>query len=305
MIFKDAKNLRTELTAIKQAAPAIAGMGILCTAMETYRELHDFMVKRYLIRLRANGVDESQIKIAFLSDLHGKEYGKDNEQLLRIIRKENPDYILVGGDMMTREDASSDPAAVHLLKEIADIAPIYMANGNHEQKMKLNPGKYGNRYSEYKKVAEEVGAVILENESVDLKMRGLPVRITGLEIPVECYGFVRHKKLTIDDMEELIGVPDSEKYNILLAHSPTFVDTYRSWGADLVLCGHLHGGIIGIPGYGGLISPQEKWLFPKYSGGLYQKKDKVCIISRGLGTHSVNLRVFNPAELVMITLQMR
>ena len=77
---------------------------------------------------------------------------------------------------------------------------------------------------------------------------------------------------------------------------------YQQWGADMTLSGHLHGGIIGLPGIGGLITPQAV-LFPKYAGGIYREGKHVGIVSRGLGTHTVNLRFCNPAELVSVSLE--
>ena len=67
-----------------------------------------------------------------------------------------------------------------------------------------------------------------------------------------------------------------------------------------MLSGHLHGGIVRIPGIGGVITPQFK-LFPRYSGDMYQKDGHISVVSKGLGTHTVNVRLFNPAELTAVT----
>ena len=67
----------------------------------------------------------------------------------------------------------------------------------------------------------------------------------------------------------------------------------------MILSGHLHGGIIRVPGLGGVISPQMG-LFPKYSGSLYREEDTRIVVSKGLGTHTVNIRLFNPAELIVL-----
>ena len=85
----------------------------------------------------------------------------------------------------------------------------------------------------------------------------------------------------------------------MLAHHPAYFDAYASWGADLTLSGHLHGGMIRLPFVGGLVSPQMR-LFPKYDKGLYTKKGKKLIVSAGLANHTVNIRINNPPELVVI-----
>lgn len=93
-----------------------------------------------------------------------------------------------------------------------------------------------------------------------------------------------------------------KSYKVLLAHNPAYVDAYKEWGADLILCGHLHGGIVRIPGIGCIITPQF-FLFPKYSGELTQEGNQTIVVSRGLGTHTVNLRLFNTAEVISLKLK--
>ena len=71
-------------------------------------------------------------KIIFLSDLHNKEYGKDNSRLLEEIDRQKPDMILVGGDMMNACPGASFEKAVAFLKKISASYPVFYAMGNHE-----------------------------------------------------------------------------------------------------------------------------------------------------------------------------
>ena len=57
-----------------------------------------------------------------------------------------------------------------------------------------------------------------------------------------------------------------------------------------------------IPGFKGFISP-SLLLFPHYDGGLFEEDGSRMIISRGLGMHTVPVRLFNPGELIMLELQ--
>jgi len=85
-----------------------------------------------------------------------------------------------------------------------------------------------------------------------------------------------------------------------MAHNPSYMKKYLERGANLILSGHLHGGIVRIPGWRGVVSTQFK-LFPRYAGGYYQLKDKqAMIVSRGLGSHTIKFRLFNRPELVII-----
>ena len=101
---------------------------------------------------------------------------------------------------------------------------------------------------------------------------------------------------------EKLGVLDESKYNILLAHNPEYFKKYAAWGADLVVSGHVHGGIMRLPFIGGVIAPSFR-LFPKYSGGQYQSGDTIMLLSTGLGSHTLPFRIFNPGQLVVLELE--
>ena len=92
-----------------------------------------------------------------------------------------------------------------------------------------------------------------------------------------------------------------EGYTILLAHNPNYFDVYADWGADLSLSGHIHGGMIRLPLIGGVLSP-ETLLFPKYDAGVFENGAAKMILSRGLGRGRMGIRLFNPPEVVSITL---
>ena len=101
-------------------------------------------------------------------------------------------------------------------------------------------------------------------------------------------------------MQEKLGECGSG-YNIVIAHNPDYFDDYVEYNADLVLSGHIHGGIIAIPGIGGVISPQLR-LFPKYDSGMFTRGNTTMIVSRGIGWHSIPIRIFNKAEIVSVTI---
>ena len=127
------------------------------------------------------------------------------------------------------------------------------------------------------------------------------IRITGLSLPSRYFG-VRHKTLDTQIVHLLVKAPDPDHFQILLAHSPTHHAAYDAWGADLTISGHYHGGQVRLPLIGGVIS--TGWtLFPKYDMGMYALKNGKLIVSAGLGTHTIPLRINNPPEAVYITLR--
>ena len=92
---------------------------------------------------------------------------------------------------------------------------------------------------------------------------------------------------------------EKESFQVLIAHNPQYFQEYAGWGADLTVSGHVHGGIIRLPLIGGVISPAIA-LFPKYDGGKFVRDGKTMILSRGLGTHTIHVRFYNPGEVAVI-----
>lgn len=233
-----------------------------------------------------------------IADLHNKSYGKSNERLLAAIREQKPDFVLVAGDILTAKPGKSLEIAIHLIEELAKDYPIYYGNGNHEHRLKLYPEKYGDMAEKYHQALVERNVVRLENAKIRLEEYGITVY--GSEIDRFYY-----KRFGIQPMEEgylfgILGEPERGTYNILLAHNPDYFPQYAAWGADLVLSGHVHGGMVRIPGVGkGVVSPNVRF-FPEYDGGRFDKEQATMLVSRGLGMHTIPIRIFNPAELLVI-----
>lgn len=231
-----------------------------------------------------------------LSDLHNKEYGKKNKKLLKKINKLNPEGILIAGDILTAKPQKSYDVALELIKKLSLKYPIYYGMGNHETRLFLYPEKYGDMGISYEQDLKACNVRLLKNEMIECEDS---IRIHGLDMKRDYYK--RFKKYPMDEsyLKDTLGEISADKYEILLAHNPDYFEEYASWGADLVLSGHVHGGMMRLPILGGVVSPAFK-LFPKYDGGLFKQGKSVMILSRGLGMHTIPIRIFNPGELVLI-----
>ncbi|XCP83896.1 metallophosphoesterase [Roseburia hominis] len=269
---------------------------------EIYREMHGFVISRCRIRSTKLSPDMPELKAVFLSDLHSKEYGANNQELVEAIRKEQPDLILIGGDMLVgKPDISFEKAAV-FVEQLPQIATVWYASGNHEQRMRRDPETYGEAFAQYKNRLQKAGVHFLIDENVRITHHGEGICLGGLEVPEECYGRTSRYELEKEEVTRRIGKAPKDTFQILMAHPPEYVDIYRAWGADVILSGHLHGGIVRIPFLGAIFTPQFR-LFPKYSGGFYREGDTTIVVSKGLGTHTINIRLFNPAELVVLQIE--
>lgn len=279
----------------------VVALSVLCLfvlLIESKRERRNFVVTDYKINV-PQMVRNQKVKVVVLSDLHNKVYGQNNCELIDTIRKLEPDGIIVGGDMLIAKRGHTPEVAIELMREMIKIAPIYCANGNHEQRMKEKTEIYGSEYVRYKNELEKLGVVILENETRCVKIGTMNYWISGLEIPSQFYERCKYEVLEKTKITELIGEKKQEGYHILLAHNPVHSKVYAKWGADLVISGHLHGGIIRLPYLGGMITPQVH-LLPKHSGGRYQEGDTQIIVSKGLGEHTVKIRFLNNPELIVL-----
>ena len=278
---------------------AAAAAAAACLCGEIWRELHHFRTVTYRLRSKKlEGIGED-VRFVFLSDLHNQTYGKGNRRLLRKIKEIDPALVLIGGDMLVGKKGKSFAPALAFVRELAGQFPVYYANGNHEQRLKERAEEYGNVYARYRAELERAGVHFLENGSWELFCGSCRLRLTGLEIPAECYSHFKKARMPEGAVKERIGETDAAAYEILLAHNPSYMEEYLNWGADLVLSGHLHGGIVRVPGMGGAVSPAFD-IFPKYSGGHYREGGRDIVVSQGLGVHTICVRLFNPAELIVL-----
>lgn len=254
-----------------------------------------FVVVRHEIRDRRIS---GHYRVVFLSDLHNKQYGKNNVLLLKAIEDAGPDAVLIGGDMINGKSGEKLEGMVELLRTLKEKYPVYYANGNHEHRIKLYPETYGDAAQRYGKALAELGIEPMVNCHVQLP--GVNLAIYGSEIDKYYYKRFTVPEMAQDYLPGLLGRPRQEVYTVLLAHNPDYFPQYAQWGADLVLSGHVHGGIIRIPFLGrGLLSPNVRF-FPKYDGGIFREGACTMILSRGLGIHTIPFRLFNPGEMILI-----
>lgn len=241
---------------------------------------------------------KKEFRFVVLSDLHNKSFGKNNDRLIAGIHRLHPDAVMIAGDMITATEGEDVSGTVHLLTELAKNYPVYYGIGNHEEKIGRKTERYGSMYADYMSALKKAGIKPLVNGKRTLSEYG--ISICGLQIESKYFKRFGLLPMQQEDLKRLIGVPERDKYQILLAHHPDYFTQYAEWGADLVLSGHNHGGIVGVPLLGGLVSPRCI-LFPKYDGGRFEEGQASMLLSRGLGTHTLPVRILNHAELLYVT----
>lgn len=272
---------------------------ILLVLAECFRETHTFRTVHY--HLASSKLKQlcGEKKIMLLSDLHNCSYGERNSKLLCAIKEEKPDMIVIAGDMLVGKAHVSCENTIDFMSQLPLIAPVYYGLGNHEQRMKEKPEQYGTVFTQYKEELEHSGVHFLENERTKVSLGEEKIEVIGLQIPSEYYEKLKKRVFTRAKMKALVGESKESIFQLLIAHHPSYFGTYKSWGADLTVSGHLHGGVARIPGWRGIITPQA-FLFPKYSGEMTTEGTSTIVVSKGIGIHTIKLRFFNPAEIVVI-----
>ena len=234
-------------------------------------------------------------RIVHLSDLHNKEFGRDQQHLVAIIEGQKPDLIAITGDIIDSRRYNTEPV-LELVRRCTQIAPTYFVTGNHEWRLK--------KLEVLKELLEENGVHILQDAYAAITKGENEIYVVGIddpasENPAYYAGASTAERKIIKALE---GIEKTGAFKILLAHRPEMFSLYSSYQFDVILSGHAHGGQVRLPFIGGLVAPGQG-LFPKYTAGKYEKGDSVMIVSRGLGNSIFPQRLFNRPEVVVITLK--
>ena len=283
-------------------ATAVVLLILAIVAFDTH-----LMVRRYSIEAEEI---ETPIRIALVTDLHSCYYGENQSKLIDAIDAENPDVILLGGDIF--DDVKEDTNTELFLAGIAGRYPIYYVTGNHE----CWGGKY--RFDKQMAILENYSIPVLSGEVVAFDVKGEIISLCGVDDP-DVYmvntdpeqdpeGYILAQTNKEDTfLSQIAAVSETtpeDSYTILLSHRPEYYEAYTGHDFDLVLCGHAHGGQWRIPGIlNGLYAPHQG-IFPKYAGGRYDSEDMTMIVSRGLAKETTKIpRIFNRPELVVIDIK--
>ncbi len=219
-------------------------------------------------------IEQKNIPSAFtivqVSDLHDREFGTNQETLLKAIRNANPDCIVITGDLFNRRNKNAYSHAYEFVKGAVRIAPVVFAEGNHECSLK----EIGEHYI---REIEKFGVHVLRDAYIDYPH----FRLIGLK--------------QFASPEVLSSMLDSDRFNLVLAHRPELFPVYAGTDADFVLSGHAHGGQVRMFRHG-LYAPGQG-LFPKYTEGFHRRGNSTLYVSRGLGNTIPFPRVFNTPEL--------
>ena len=227
------------------------------------------------------------LRVAELSDLHGRSFGKNNVHLLRTLQKARPDMICICGDLF---DEKTDLTMLEpLLTGLTDIAPVYYVTGNHEWQVK--------NLREILQKMRAWGVTVLENEGRVLSRGGAEMVVAGVHDPCGPYDMKTPAAL----VRELRSAQGND-FILMLSHRNDELAMWSQLGVQLVLSGHCHGGVVRLPFVGGVFGTRRE-LFPEYDAGVYRQDGTTLFVSRGLGYTNVHFRLFNRPHVPIMILR--
>lgn len=246
----------------------------------------DLEISRYEVASQKLPESFDGFKIVQLSDLHGAEFGEDGMELVDKVGSLEPDMIALTGDFVTDE---GDLAAVEkLAARLVKLCPVYFVSGNHE---------FGSGLAvKVRNILERAGVKYLSNEYLTINRGDDEILLGGVEDPL-AYADM----LSPDELAQKMNDAAPDAFKILLGHRNYWMTEYPELPVDLIFCGHAHGGLIRIPGVGGLIGTDRR-LFPDFDAGEYNNGRYTLIVSRGLGNSVPIPRIFNRPEIVCVEL---
>ncbi len=232
----------------------------------------------------------SPVRLVLITDLHQKEFGKNNSKLIKKVKEQEPDLILTLGDLIS--DASDKAEGVeyisNLISQLCDIAPVYSCLGNQE-KLSSYPKAYGNALS-------SDDAVLLELSTADVTVNGNKIHLGGISY------YRKWDEESNAYLQDYISSAE-DSFTLILCHHPElYLWGIEDYPVELMVSGHTHGGMIRLPFVGALFAP-DQGKFPDYAGGFYNMGAGYLAVCKGLGSSPEKLpRFHNPPELMVIDL---
>ncbi len=252
-----------------------AGVGLLCVIWGLAVEPYRLTVRE--VALSSPKVAGEPLRLAHISDLHVRRWGRLEEQLLSRLRELRPDLILMSGDYVAHPGSPED--ARRLLRALAAIAPAFGVRGNMD---------HGLGIPERIRIQ---GLRWLINETAGLTVKGARVSVSGADPEEDT------RLLALGNRR------DPAEFRIGITHYPDLVPDLKNLPFDLLLAGHTHGGQVRLPWIGALVSLSRAGT--RFAYGLFQAGGRAAYVTAGVGTESLGLppvRFLCPPEVVLITI---
>jgi len=239
------------------------------------REIDNVEVSRVGLPVRRLPAALAGLVACQISDFH-VDRDEDLHRLetaVELINRERPDLVFLTGDYFSDRQASRRylrPFA-RALRNLEPEIGMFAVAGNHDH------------WSSFDRISEALasaGAVLLNNESRRLALRGKTLTVVGIDDL-----WTRHA----DPARAFKTVPPVD-CTLVLAHNPDTALYARHFQPGAMLSGHTHGGVVRLPFYGSPFKSVLR-LGKEFCAGLNLYDGFYIYTNRGLGTFWLPIRI--------------
>ena len=224
------------------------------------------------------------VKFVQLSDIHIKELGYREERVIELVKKIDPDYIFITGDIVDWSTNEYTGLGIFLEKlSQEDSKPVFAVLGNHDYRNK--------NFKELSRVLKEKNIKVLTNESTKIEKGDSFIYLLGVGDP----------HLGFDDFQKARAGAGQDAPEILLAHSPEIFRKVKGKGIDLVLTGHTHGCQVWLPFICDFVVPLN--YDKQYKRGIFNEESTYMYVNRGIGNTLFSFRLNSLPEITVISLK--
>lgn len=225
------------------------------------------------------------IKLAIIGDYHATKHGISNKTIIKHINQNEPDIVLIMGDMYSRNSSEELMQIPIDLTEniISEGYPVYFVTGDHDTDQS------------YIDAMQKAGAILMNYNSETININGNNIQIMGIDNVYYSPTFNLNNEFSLND----------DYYSILMAHIPNY-EKFADFGTDLTICADTHGGMVQLPFLGAMIDSSTMKLFPEINGttvydkGLFDYNNGTMFITSGIGVSPAPVRFNNRPEIAII-----
>jgi len=296
---RDKKSLEYKYPKTSLTLSLILLVGTWTLVWGSFIEPHILIVKQETIDIPNIN---SPVRIALVGDYQAGPYRKAAyvDRTVEKILSLNPDLVLLAGDQVDNSTPIYDELEqLHPLQKLTNHVPTIAIHGNHEYGIGSRYAKHRknrlgiDKSTESKSFVEELGILYPVNELT---------YVTSTPSPLYIFGGDEWWNETLDfgilGARERTDIP-----TIGLIHNPAAAWEASRHGIDLMVSGHTHGGQIRLPFIGPVGRVDDVIPADWYQGLIQVSDDMQLYVTSGLGESGTRARLFNPPEIVILTLE--
>jgi predicted MPP superfamily phosphohydrolase len=254
-------------------AVAFAGFGF-------WMAVQDPQVVRYSLAMPGL---TTPLRIVQLSDSHVGSIDMPASRLDRVVAQMNalkPDLVLLTGDYVSGDpdkwSMAQTRAALEPFKALQAPLGVFAVLGNHDDPAKTAMALAGSPVR------------LLVGDRTDVG----PLQIVGVDD-------IARGSPALERMRAVIRSAPPEKPMLVVVHRPTWIQSLPPRPAVLMIGGHTHGGQLKLPIIGAWAIDE---FYATHQRGIFNEGPHRMMVSSGLGTTNLPMRIGVPPEIVELML---